>query len=81
MAFGLPVITRPVGGLKVFIEDGKKGYNTESKDPKVFAELIEKLITQPENRKQMSAYNSAFARKHFMAVHWPDGSKQFTKMY
>jgi len=67
MAFGLPVITRPVGGLNDFFEDGKMGYLTESKDPKVYAELIEKLITNPVLRKEISAYNAAFARNHFMA--------------
>ena len=67
MAFGLPVITRPVGGLNDFFEDGKMGFLTESKDPRVYADLIEKLITNPELRKQMSEYNAAFARKHFLA--------------
>lgn len=67
MAFGLPVISRPVGGLNDFFINGKMGYLTESKDPKVLAELIEKLIVNPKLRREISAHNSAFARKHFMA--------------
>ena len=37
MAFGLPVITRPVGGLVDFFEDDKMGYMIESFDPKAYA--------------------------------------------
>ncbi len=67
MAFGLPVITRPVGGLRDFFEDGKMGFLTESKDPKVFAQLTEKLILDPDLCRQMGKYNAQFARKHFLA--------------
>lgn len=67
MAFGLPVITRPVGGLKDFFEHGRMGFITESKDPAFFAEYIERLIIDPELRMEMSLYNAEFARKHFLA--------------
>ena len=67
MSFGLPVITRNVGGLRDFFEHGKMGFITESKDPEVFAEYIEKLILNPDLRNEMSRYNAEFARKHFMA--------------
>ena len=30
MAYGLPVITRPVGGIRDFFEDGKMGFLTEA---------------------------------------------------
>jgi len=67
MAFGLPVITRSVGGLKDFFEDGKMGYITESKDPKVFAELIEKLILNKSLQQEISIYNNRYAKEHFLA--------------
>ena len=67
MAFGLPIITRPVGGLKDFFENGKMGYITESKDPKVFAKLIEKLINDKNKMKEISIYNHKYAMKHFLA--------------
>lgn len=67
MAFGLPIITRPVGGLKDFFENGKMGYITESKDPKVFAELIEKLITDKEKMKKIGKYNHEYAKNRFLA--------------
>lgn len=40
MAFGLPVITRPVGGLKDFFENVKMGFITESKTLGGFAPRI-----------------------------------------
>lgn len=65
MAFGLPVITRPVGGIADFFADGSMGYLTESRDPKVFAELIEKLFLEPDLRSKMGRYNHQYAVEHF----------------
>ena len=65
MAYGLPVITRPVGGLHDFFENGKMGYITDSLEPKVFAELISKLITNPDLSSTICRYNREFAQKHF----------------
>jgi glycosyltransferase involved in cell wall biosynthesis len=67
MAFGLPVITRPVGGLADFFETGRMGYLTESKDPLVLAKLIENLLENEALRKQMSEFNLAYARNHFLS--------------
>jgi glycosyltransferase involved in cell wall biosynthesis len=67
MAFGLPVITRPVGGLKDFFVDGKMGYLTESIDPKDFAKLIDQLLQEPEKIKEMALYNYYYAKEHFMS--------------
>ena len=67
MAFGLPVVTRSVGGLKDFFENGKMGYITESKDPKVFAELIERLINDKEKMKEIGKYNHEYAIRRFLA--------------
>lgn len=67
MGFGLPIITRPVGGLCDFFEDGKMGFITESKSPQVLGELIEKLIIDKEMRDKISVYNQEFAKNHFYA--------------
>ena len=67
MAFGLPVITRPVGGLRDFFENGRMGFITESNEPLVIAGFIEKLILDPDTRERISQYNAAFAQEHFMA--------------
>lgn len=67
MASGLPVVTRPVGGLKDFFVNGEMGYATESKDPEVFAELLEKLVRDPALRNRMGRYNREYAETRFRA--------------
>jgi len=67
MAFGLPIVTRPVGGLRDFFEDGRMGFTTESADPSVWAELLGRLAGNPELRATMGQYNREFARRRFSA--------------
>lgn len=67
MAYGLPVVTRPVGGVRDFFENGKMGFITESLDPHRFAILLEKLVADSEMRMNIGAFNRDYARKHFMA--------------
>lgn len=66
MAFGLPVITRPVGGLNDFFEDGKMGYLIESLNPIDFAEKIAYLIENKELMHEMSLNNHSYAKAHFL---------------
>lgn len=67
MAFGLPVVTRPVGGLRDFFENGKHGFITDSKSPEDIACLIEKIICNKNLRHKISIYNYEFARKKFLS--------------
>lgn len=67
MAFGLPVITRPVGGLKDFFLDGKMGYLVDSLEPIEFSLRAESLIESLPKRKEISLYNYNYAKEHFMA--------------
>jgi len=67
MAYGLSVITRPVGGIADFFEDGKMGSLTESRDPDVLARLLEQLIEDPARRQAIAHYNRRFAKQHFAA--------------
>lgn len=67
MAFGLPVITRPVGGLVDFFENGKMGYMIESLNPADYAEKIEFLINNLDKTNEIANYNMQYAGKHFMA--------------
>ncbi len=67
MAFGLPIITRPVGGLVDFFDNGKMGYMDPTFDPEVIAELVRPFIEKPELTKTVGQYNFEFARKKFMA--------------
>ena len=67
MAFGLPVITRPVGGLKDFFENDKMGFMIESLDPTDYAAKIELLINDRSKANKISDYNKQYAKEHFMA--------------
>ena len=67
MAFGLPVITRPVGGLKDFFENGEMGYMLESLDPEVYVHHIETLIKDVKLTKRISDYNYRFIKEHSLA--------------
>lgn len=67
MAFGLPIISRPVGGLVDFFEEDKMGYLIESLEPEAYANSIIDLIKNPEKSQEMSKYNHGYAKKHFMA--------------
>jgi glycosyltransferase involved in cell wall biosynthesis len=67
MAFGLPIITRQVGGLKDFFTNEKMGYITESLDPSDFAEIIDQLLQNPGKMKDIAQYNYIYAREHFIS--------------
>lgn len=67
MAFGLPVVTRNVGGLKDFFQNGKNGFITDSKEPQVFAELIKRLIMNETLMKEISFNNFNYAQDIFLS--------------
>lgn len=67
MAFGLPVITRPVGGLVDFFKNGKMGYMIESLAPNDFADRTIKILDNPETHKEMCEFNYSYANEHFLA--------------
>lgn len=67
MTFGLPIVTRAVGGLCDFFEDGKMGRITDSKDPEDFVRLIRPYLRDKELVKRTSVYNHTYAKEHFPA--------------
>ncbi len=67
MAFGLPIVSRSVGGVKDFFVNGEMGYLTESLEPKDYAEIIQSLIDNPEQVKKMSKTVETYAKEHFLA--------------
>lgn len=67
MAFGLPVISRPVGGLNDFFENDKMGYLVNSHNPADFAHQISRLISDTKKANEISNYNSKYAREMFLA--------------
>jgi len=67
MAFGLPIVTRPVGGLRDLIEEGRTGFLIEGLDPELFADRLEQLLMDPALRRCMAQHNHQYARNHFAA--------------
>lgn len=67
MAFGLPIMTRRVGGLCDFFEDGKMGRITDSMNPLEYAQMVEPFLESATLTKKVSLYNHSYARANFMA--------------
>ncbi len=67
MAFGLPVLTTPKGGIPDFFEEGKMGFQLETKDPEYIAQKIDYLLQRPDLMKKMSEYNFNYTKEHFYA--------------
>ncbi len=67
MAFGLPIITRPVGGVKDFFKNEEHGFASTSKKPQVIADSIEKLLLNQELYSTISLNNYHYAQSNFLA--------------
>lgn len=66
MAMGLPVITRPVAGLKDFFKDGAHGFMIDSKNPQDIAACIEKIIVDKNLWKKMAETAHEYAINRFL---------------
>jgi len=67
MASGLPVVTRTVGGIRDFFENGRMGFVTGSRDPSVLAGFLSRLVGDPALRASIGSYNRDYARRRFAA--------------
>jgi len=67
MGAGLPVVTRNVGGIPDFFEQGKMGFMTDSRSPEDFADTIEAMAKERNGRDWYSEYNRNYAKAHFTA--------------
>jgi glycosyltransferase involved in cell wall biosynthesis len=68
MAFGLPVLTRPVAGLRDFFSSPEMGYAFESTDPPDFARAICELVDNPSLYETISSHNHRYAAATFGAA-------------
>jgi glycosyltransferase involved in cell wall biosynthesis len=57
MIYGLPIISRPIGGIPDIIINGENGYLIESLLPGDYADKIEEIVNAPEIYKQISQNN------------------------
>ena len=65
MAFGLPVISSPVGGISDLITDGQNGYLTASKDPEQIGLLVRRIVSDNKLMTEMAINNHFTARDKF----------------
>lgn len=66
MALGLPVITRPMGGLRDFFLDGEHGYLMDEVDPTTVASFIRKLVVDRALWSKMSEAAHRYAAGRFL---------------
>jgi len=78
ITFGLPVITRPVGGIKDFFKNEEMGYLIESKSPQDFANAIELLI-KSKNLYNINDNNFKFAKQNFQPAQIAKKLNKFMK--
>lgn len=67
MAAGVPVVTRPVGGLPDFFQNGRMGFLSESLEPEVLAGFLERLFANARLREEIALHSFRFARREFTA--------------
>lgn len=67
MAYGLPVLTRWVGRLPEFFQNGIHGYATDSLSPEVFAAMFYKLYQDTNTYRRIAMENRRYAWEHFRA--------------
>ncbi len=66
MAFGLPIVTRPVGGLVDFFDE-HMGSMVDSYEAEDFIPAISRMIEDKEYTKEISNYNYQYAKNRFYA--------------
>lgn len=68
MAFGIPCLVTPVGGLKDFFLPGEMGVLLDSpKNIDEAVEMVQNLITKPDELKRIARFNHEFAMENFLA--------------
>ena len=67
MAFGLPIVTTSVGGLKHFFKENKMGYTTTPKDSRDLTEVLRLLILDKSKMVEMGRFNFDYAQKYLMS--------------
>lgn len=67
MAFGLPVVTTPVGAIPDFVIDGEMGIISDENHPEYYYKRIRMLMENIELVKEISRTNYKYAKEHFYA--------------
>jgi len=78
MSYGLPIITRPVGGIIDFFKNGEHGFSSFSKDPQTYANFIEILLNDEQLYRRISLSNYKYAISNFLAS---EAAKRLERIY
>ncbi|MBX7045893.1 MAG: glycosyltransferase family 4 protein [Ignavibacteria bacterium] len=78
LAFGIPVVTRKVGGLIDFFENGVHGHFTDSKEPEVFFKFMDSLLSDMAQMETIAVHNFGFAKEKFLS---PNVAKRIEKIF
>ncbi|MDA0989288.1 MAG: glycosyltransferase family 4 protein [Verrucomicrobia bacterium] len=65
MAYGLPIITCPVGGIRDFFVDHKMGTLIQDRLPETIAAAVAAWLSDPERLQTTGRYNHGYCREHF----------------
>ena len=65
MAYGLPAVVSPVGGIPDAFEDGRHGYFVPPDDPDALADLLGALLADPERARWMGTQARADAERRY----------------
>lgn len=64
-AYGVPVVTTPVGALPEVIEKGKTGFTYDIEDTDALAEILDMMVCDDELRHRMSIYSKKYVEDKF----------------
>jgi glycosyltransferase involved in cell wall biosynthesis len=64
MASGIPVIASDIGGIAELVEHGVTGLLAPPRDPRSLADLIERLLKDPDLRREMGRNALTAIRQH-----------------
>ncbi|CAA6805948.1 MAG: Unknown protein [uncultured Sulfurovum sp.] len=78
MAFGLPIITTSVGGLKDFFIEKSMGYTSKVEDTKDLEKVLRALLTNHKDMRSISQFNFEYAEEFLMS---DSISKEFNKYF
>jgi glycosyltransferase involved in cell wall biosynthesis len=67
MAYGLPVVTSAVGGLKDFFEQDRMGKIVNPHNPDNICHALAELLDDTESRAEIGEYNRHYAQRNFSA--------------
>jgi glycosyltransferase involved in cell wall biosynthesis len=70
MACGKPIIATRMGALREVVQDGENGFLVPIANPPLFAQAMEKMITDPALRKKMGEKSHFLIQERFRLDKW-----------